>query len=271
MTLRDALSTAALRLAAVSDTPRLDAELLLSHALGVDRSELLLRERSSDAPNSAFEVLVARRMQNEPVAYITGIQDFWTISLNVTPAVLIPRPDSETLIEAAVDHFKAHAPKSILDLGTGSGALLLAAMSIWRSASGLGIDASEAAVAVARGNAESLGINAEMRIGNWGEDVDDQFDLIVCNPPYVGTSAQLMADVALYEPHNALFAGEDGLDDYIRIAPQLAGLLAPGGVAVVEIGHKQAARAGALFKNVGFTVLVRQDLGKRDRCLVLTR
>jgi release factor glutamine methyltransferase len=273
-TVATALSQASKMLEAVSGTPRLDAELLMAHALGTDRSDLLLTKQSV-AP-ADFDALVARRMQHEPLAYIIGMQDFWTISLKVTPAVLIPRPDSETLIEAAIDHFKGpsskrHSPARILDLGTGSGALLLAAMSIWPDAYGLGIDASESAVAVAQGNAAALELNAEMRLGNWGEGIDGQFDLILCNPPYVETTAQLMADVALYEPHSALFSGEDGLDDYARIAPQLAGLLAPGGVAVIEIGHEQTESAGALFKNAGFAVFVRKDLGKRDRCLLLTR
>ncbi len=268
-TVAAALSHAAKMLGSVTSTPRLDAELLMAHALDTDRSNMLLTKQKQPEP-AAFAALIARRMQSEPVAYITEVQDFWTISLRVTPAVLIPRGDSETLIEAAVDHFKGRIPSRILDLGTGSGALLLAAMREWPGAQGVGIDASAEAVAVARGNAAALGLDAEIRVGNWGEGVDGPFDLILCNPPYVETSAQLMADVAQYEPHSALFAGADGLEDYARIAPQLAGLLASDGVAVVEIGHEQGASAGDLFKNAGFTVTVRQDLGKRDRCLVVT-
>jgi release factor glutamine methyltransferase len=186
---------------------------------------------------------------------------------------LIPRPDSETLIDAAIDHFGDRAPTSVLDLGTGSGALLLAALSHWPQAAGIGVDCSEVALEIARGNAFRLGLagRAMFRQGDWAEDIEAQFDLILCNPPYVETSAALAATVLDYEPHSALFAGVDGLDDYRRIAPQLSRLLALGGCAVLEIGHEQAESAGMLFKAQGFDVSVRQDLGKRDRCLVLTR
>jgi release factor glutamine methyltransferase len=265
-----ALSRAAALLEHVTETPRYDAELLMAHAFQLDRSAMLLTKREAQTP-AAFDALIDRRIRSEPVAYITGFQDFWSISLRVTPAVLIPRADSETLIEAAIDHFKGKSVTRILDLGTGSGALLLAALTVWPGATGLGIDASPAAVAVAQDNAKRLALNAEFRIGNWAGALTEKFDLILCNPPYIETAAVLMPDVAAYEPHEALFAGVDGLDDYARIAPQIGALIAPGGMAAVEIGHRQAETAGALFTHAGFHIAVRQDLGKRDRCLVLTR
>jgi release factor glutamine methyltransferase len=269
---RAALASATKSLSKVSDTARLDAELLTAYTLNVDRDQLIQKLLDAPAPFGVDE-LIARRLAYEPIAYITGERDFWTMTLRVAPGVLIPRPDSETLIEAAIDHCGDRAPNSVLDLGTGSGALLLAALSHWPQAAGIGIDCSDVALEIARANAFRLGLagRAMFRQGDWAEDIEAQFDLILCNPPYVETSAVLAADVMDYEPHGALFAGLDGLDAYRRIAPQLQRLLAPGGCAAVEIGHEQAESAGTLFQAQGFKVAVRQDLGKRDRCLVLTR
>jgi release factor glutamine methyltransferase len=271
-TVRAALISATTVLSPLSDTARLDAELLTAYALNVDRNILIQKFLDAPAP-FGLDALIARRLAHEPIAYITGERDFWTLTLRVAPGVLIPRPDSETLIDAAIDHFGDRAPKSVLDLGTGSGALLLAALSHWPQAAGIGVDCSEVALEIARGNAFRLGLagRAMFRQGDWAVDIEAQFDLILCNPPYVETSAALAATVLDYEPHSALFAGVDGLDDYRRIAPQLSRLLALGGCAVLEIGHEQAESAGMLFKAQGFDVSVRQDLGKRDRCLVLTR
>ena len=270
-TVRLTLQSAARALAAVTDTPRLDAELLMAHALGVDRNALLLQHLNDTAPD-AFSALVARRLAHEPLAYITGTRDFWTISLQVSPAVLIPRPDSETLIDAAIKHFGGRTPKTVLDLGTGSGALLLAALSHWPDAVGIGVDASDAALAIAQSNADALGLSARAQIlkGDWTDGLRGLFDLILCNPPYVETDARLTPEV-MNEPTEALFAGADGLDDYRRLAPSLARLLTPNGCAAVEIGATQASKAGALFAEVGLSISVRQDLGRRDRCLLLTR
>jgi release factor glutamine methyltransferase len=269
---RTTLSTATQTLAAISDSARLDAELLMAHALGVERAALLLTRLDAPVPQS-FDALLARRLAHEPIAYITGCRDFWTIRLSVTPDVLIPRPDSETLIEAALDHFRERVPATILDLGTGSGSLLLAALSEWPDAQGIGVDASDGALAVARANAERLRLSARavFHKGDWAADLKGHYDLILCNPPYVEADAVLPQQVAAFEPANALFAGADGLDDYRRIAPQLPALLAPQGCALIEIGHLQAESAGALFRSEGFTVRVRQDLGGRDRCLILTK
>ena len=269
MIMRDALAAAALRLDATSETPRLDAELLLVHAAGVTREALLLGRLDRPAPD--IEALVDRRAAGEPVAYITGTRDFWTISLEVTPAVLIPRPDSETLIAAAVEHFGERTPSRILDLGTGSGALLLATLYQWPAATGVGIDRSAEALDVARENARrlELGDRAKFRIGNWCAGIDEAFDLILCNPPYVQEGAALPRDVRAFEPHAALFAGGDGMVCYRTIAPCLGALLAPGGVACIEVGAAQGAAVRALFADFGLCGVVRQDLAGNDRCLTL--
>ncbi|MDO6416536.1 peptide chain release factor N(5)-glutamine methyltransferase [Sphingomonas sp. BIUV-7] len=269
MTIDAALRDAAARLAAVTLTARLDAELLMARALGIKREALLLGDRDRPAPE-AFAGFVARRIANEPIAYIIGRQDFWTISLTVTPAVLIPRPDSETLIEAAIDHFAGRAPPThILDLGTGSGALLLAALAQWPGSTGTGIDISPAALAVARANAEALGFADRACFVEGGWRGDAAADLVLCNPPYIGTGESLPPGVVDHEPGSALWAGADGLDDYRAIAPLLA--FAPGGMAAIEIGAAQGEAAAALFRAQGFAVELRRDLAGRDRCLVVTR
>jgi release factor glutamine methyltransferase len=268
---RNALRDAAARFA-FSPTARLDAELLLAHPLGIGRSRLLLSLDDYAVP-PAFADLVARRARHEPVAYLTGTRAFWTIDLQVGPGVLIPRADSETLIEAAVDHFAGtNGPRRILDLGTGPGTLLLAALDQWPAATGQGVDASLVALDYARRNAASLGVadRADFAAGNWAEGLEEQFDLILTNPPYIETATTLPDEVARYEPAAALFAGEDGLDDYRRIAVQLPALLTPGGVACVEIGAAQEQSAAALFRAAGLSVILRRDLGDRDRCLVVT-
>jgi len=253
-----------------SGTPRLDAELLMAHALGCARETLLLSRLDDPAP-AGFAALLARRLAGEPVAYIVGRRDFWTIDLAVGPGVLIPRPDSETLIEAAVDHFGAKGPASVLDLGTGPGTLLLAALAEWPAARGLGIDVSPVALEQARGNAARLGLAARARfaLGDWAHGITGRFDLVLCNPPYVETGARLPRDVADHEPAAALHAGTDGLDAYRRLAPMLGRLIAPGGMAAVEIGAAQAAAVRALLAAEGLAATVRRDLAGRDRCLIV--
>ena len=263
-----ALADAARRIGPASDTPRLDAELLMAHALGITREALLLG-RHGDIVPPGFPALVERRVAQEPIAYIVGRRAFWTIELAVTPAVLIPRPDSETLIEAAVAHFGARAPARILDLGTGSGALLLAALDQWPGAAGLGIDISPAALAVARANAARLGLadRAAFAAGEW-EDAAGPADLLLCNPPYIERDAALAPQV-LREPAGALFAGADGLDAYRRIAPLLPRLIAPGGIACIEIGSGQAAAVTAFVAAAGCVARVLPDLAGHDRCLAI--
>lgn len=266
-----ALAAAAARLAPHSVTPRLDAELLMAEALGVSRGEMLLH-RLDDAVPDAFEPLLARREAGEPVAYILGRRDFWTIELEVGPGALVPRPDTETLIEVAVAHFAAAPPRRILDLGTGPGTLLLAALAEWPDATGIGIDASPEALAYARRNVERLGFagRAELRVRDWTSGFAGRFDLILCNPPYVEEDADLPRDVADWEPAEALFAGSDGLDAYRRLAPALRPLLAADGLACFEVGAGQAASVAALFEAEGFTTRSYPDLKGILRCLAVT-
>jgi release factor glutamine methyltransferase len=266
---RHALTEAERRLAAIPGQPRQDAELLMAHALGtsVGAMHLLLEEGAPDT----FATYIERRLAREPVAYITGSAGFWTIDLEVGPGVLIPRADSETLIEAAVQHFGTRAPANILDLGTGPGTLLLAALDQWPTARGLGVDASDAALAYARRNAAALRLadRAEFRQGDWAEGLDAAFDLVLCNPPYVEAGAPLDADVADWEPHGALFAGADGLAAYRRIAPALPRLVRPGGLACIEHGQGQEDALAQLFADAPFTISSRPDLRGVTRCLVL--
>jgi release factor glutamine methyltransferase len=267
--LADQLRAAAGRLASVSDTPRLDAELLMAHALGLERAEMLLRRDDLAVP-AAFAEFLERRMAHEPVAYVTGRQGFYGLDLHVTPDVLIPRSDSETLIDAALAH---SSPARILDLGTGSGALLLAALSVFDVAEGVGLDASEGALSVARGNAERLGLapRAQWLERNWREPGWQsglgRFDLILCNPPYVEVHADLSPMIRLHEPHSALFAGPEGLDDYRVLLPAIPALLAPGGIAIFEIGHEQADAVAAIGAQAGLTATLHRDLTGKPRAL----
>lgn len=270
--IRAALAQAARRLGGVSDTARLDAELLMAHALATTREDLLLRRLDDDAPDG-FAALIDRRVADEPVAYIVGERAFWTIGLMVGPGVLVPRADSETLIEAAVERFAdTPGPSRILDLGCGPGTLLLAALAQWPQASGLGVDSSTTALLYARANIDRLemGERAALREGDWCEGIDGPFDLILVNPPYVGIRETIEPHVSEWEPGEALYAGRDGLDAYRAIIPDLRRLLAPGGAAILEIGSKQAEAVTALVSAAGFEASLRHDLAGRPRAIVAT-
>ena len=267
-----ALSRATQTLSTTSDTPRLDAELLMAHALGIERDSLLLSKQDQIVP-AVYPEFVERRRAGEPVAYITGKRAFWNIELEVGPGALVPRPDSETLIAAAIEHFSGtDGPARILDLGTGPGTLLLAALDVWPRATGIGVDVSRKALSYAAANARRLGLEerADLRIGNWAEGIDERFDLVLCNPPYVAEAAELGAGVAEHEPAGALFAGSRGLDAYEAIVPQLPRLVAPGGLAALEIGFDQEQAVRAFVEAEGLSAHLARDLGGRPRALLLT-
>lgn len=267
-----ALDEATQALLATSDTPRLDAELLMAEALGIDRDRLILDPPAQKSVPPRFASMIERRLTGEPIAYITGRRAFWDIELHVGPGALVPRPDSEVLIASAIEHFEgSDGPKRILDLGTGPGTLLLAALDVWPRATGIGIDKSRQALSFAAANARRLGLEqrAELRLGDWATGIDERFDLILCNPPYVREDDELGRGVREHEPDMALFAGRDGLDAYRALAPQLPHLLADGGLAAVEIGIDQGEKATAILAVDGLAARVANDLSDRPRAVLL--
>lgn len=282
MTVAEAIRAAAERLAATSDTARLDAELLMAHALGVNRSDMLIHRMEDAAPAESHR-LIERRKDSEPVAYITGSQDFFGRSFKVTRDTLIPRADSETTVEAALEVIgdPAYVTEGVLDLGTGTGALLLSVLAERSGVRGFGIDISAPAIAVARENARRLGLDdrATFETASWHDpgfqhspgwqEGTGLYDLVIANPPYVESDAPLEKDVRNYEPAGALFAGKDGLDEYRVIIPELGNLLSHDGAAVLEIGASQAESVTEIAENAGFAVEIRNDLANRPRCVVL--
>lgn len=253
-----------------SDTARLDAELLLAHLLRVDRTRLLLNPPPVPAAvRATFAAMVAQRQQHVPVAHLTGEREFWSLPLRVTPDTLIPRPDSETLIEAALR--AGSAPRRILDLGTGSGALLLAALSEWPAAMGVGVDRSLPAVQVAQDNAARLGLapRAHFLVADWATALAGRFELILCNPPYIVDGTALMPEVAAHEPASALYGGADGLDPYRLLFPELPRLLAADGVALFEFGTGQADALQRLAQDCGLQAVIHTDLAGRPRAIEL--
>ena len=274
MTVNQAIRAATVRLGAGTDSARFDAELLMAHALGTTRSDMFLKRMADPAP-AAFDALIERRAGHEPVAYITGEAHFWGLRLAVSPAVLVPRADSETLIEAAQSALANHPPQRILDLGAGSGCLLLAALNEWPEAQGVGIDSSADALAVAARNAKVHARPGQVNLlerdwnhAGWSDSLG-QFDLILANPPYVEDAADLEPTVRDHEPASALFAGPEGLDEYRVLIPQLPALLNDGGVAMIEIGAGQADQVTSIAAQAGFAVTLHRDLGERPRALEL--
>lgn len=265
-----ARGAALLAKAGVDNAPR-DAELLLRHATGLTGAALSARLTDEAEPETiaGYDEALARRAAREPLSHITGGREFWGRRFEVTADVLDPRPETETLIAAALD---SPGWRRVLDLGVGSGCILLTLLAERPAADGLGIDASEAALAVAARNRAALGLErrAELRFGDWLENVDGRFDLITCNPPYIAADEMpgLSPEVAGHEPRMALTPGGDGLDAYRAVARRMARVLAPGGMALFEIGPAQAAAVAAIFAAAGWAAPdVLPDLDGRDRCL----
>ena len=250
-------------------TARLDAELLAAHVAGVSRENLLLSP-PSEFDTARYEELARRRFGGEPLAHITGAAEFWSLPLEVNADVLIPRPDTETLIELALELRADEAPKTILDLGTGSGALLMAALSEFPRAEGLGLDMSTEAILVASRNADRLQLadRASFLIGGWEAVERGPFDLILCNPPYIDEADELGPSVREHEPHHALFAELGGLAAYEAIFPRLARLLGPAGVAIFEVGAGQGAEVREIAARHRLSMRAsRKDLGGHERAL----
>ena len=263
--------------AAAIEGPRAEARLLLGHVLDCRAEDLLRNPRAAVAPEraQAFAALVGRRVRHEPVAFLLGWQEFWSLRFAVSAATLIPRADSETVVEAVLEAMPDRAaPLRVLDMGTGTGCLLLAVVSEYAGATGVGTDRSPAAVALAAGNARALGLEGRARFvaADWAAPLAGRFDVVLSNPPYIeaGAIAGLMPDVALHEPASALDGGADGLDCYRAITAALPGLLAPGGVAVLELGAGQEAAVAGLARAAGLAVAgCRADLAGIPRALVL--
>lgn len=258
------------------DSPAIDARLLLEAAAGVSRLDILTdpyRELTQDQL-AAYDRYLERRARREPVARILGRKAFWKLLLNLTPDVLIPRADTETVVEHALKAFAEDARFSMLDIGVGSGAILLSILAERPGAKGIGTDVSEEALAVARDNAANLGLKdrAALLRTPWADGLaDDGFDLVVSNPPYIRSAEieTLDPEVREHDPRLALDGGPDGLDAYRALAPEILRVLKPGGLFLVEIGWDQAADVRALFETAGAREIeVVQDLGARDRVVM---
>lgn len=258
------------------DTPVLDARLLLQAAAGISREELILGPDRPLTPEqlAAFESFIARRVRSEPVSRILGAREFYGRVFKVTPDTLDPRPDTETLIEAALGVMPSGA--RLLDLGTGTGAIAVTLLAERPDATGVATDLSAAALAVARENAARLGVAPRLTLlqGSWFGPVSGAFDIILSNPPYIPAAdiADLSPDVRNFDPGLALSGGDDGLDPYRAIASATAAHLAGGGHVLVEIGAGQAEDVSAIFAAQGFAPAGRhRDLGGHERCLVFSR
>jgi release factor glutamine methyltransferase len=267
------LGAAASGLAAASDTPKLDAEVLLAFVTARARSSLLAFPERPVAATEArrFAVLVARRATGEPLAYLTGEREFFSLAFAVTPAVLVPRPDTELLVEETLALCSPASPRAVLDVGTGSGAIAIALKHERPALAVTGVDVSETALAVARANAARLGLAVRWLRSSWFEALGgERFDVIVSNPPYVA-SAEITAALE-FEPRLALDGGADGYAAYRSILAAAPAHLAPGGTLLLEHGHEQRAGLAALAEAEGWRVSrARDDVAGRARVLVLMR
>ncbi len=273
-TLVKAWSNAGSRLMAAGvETPAIDARLLVEAACDVTRLDIVTDPQRliDDEAIARLDAMVERRARREPVSRILGRKGFWKIMVGVGPHVLSPRPESEVIVEQVLNAFPEAMAFSVLDLGVGSGAILLAILAERPSARGLGVDISEEALANARENAANLDLNGRTVLlrSDWTAGLDDNaFDVVVSNPPYIETAVieTLDPEVREYDPRMALDCGPDGLDAYRLLAPQIMRVLKPGAPFFVEIGSEQKQAVGALFSQAGATgVATIQDLSGRDR------
>lgn len=260
------------------DNPQLEARILLAHAAGIDQTRVIgYPEDILDKTTIRYlDQIMTRRKNGEPIAYITGTKEFWSLSFEVTQKTLIPRSDSETLIESILGSITNHTERlSILDLGTGSGCLILALLSELPNASGTGIDISSSACKIAQRNAKKLGLNNRAKFfqGNWMDNISDQFDIIISNPPYIAEPdiKFLSKDVMLFEPHLALSGGPDGLSAYRAIAKECVTHLKQSGMLAVEIGITQAQNIKNIFMENGLVITKTQrDFSNIERCILAT-
>ena len=260
------------------DSARADSRILVSHATGIARDRLVVPAAATLAPEQLARIteLTTRRVAHEPVALITGQREFWSLEFQVSRATLIPRPDSETLIEAVLERRPDRTERNrVLDLGTGSGCLLLALLSEFPNATGIGIDTSSDALALAAANAQALGFAGRTSFveDDWGASLNEHFDVILANPPYIATGdwARLDDDVRFFEPQTALLAGTDGLDAYRALLPHVVRLLAPGGLFAGEFGAGQGPGVVDAAQTVGLNVIeLKRDLAGIERCLLAT-
>jgi release factor glutamine methyltransferase len=259
--------------------PVIDARLLVEAAADATRADIVgdPHRPLTVGQEETLADYLSRREHREPVSHILGRKGFWKIMLNVTPDVLTPRPDTETVVEYVLRDFPEHAAWSVLDLGVGSGAILLSILAERPAARGLGVDVSEEALAVARDNAANLGLANRMALlrGDWTEGLAEaSFDLVVSNPPYIASDVieTLEPEVRDHEPRIALEGGPDGLTHYRRLAPEILRVLKPGGRFAVEIGYDQKEAVEELFREAGANgVTTLRDLCDRDRVVAGTK
>ncbi len=258
------------------DSARLDARLIVSNAAGLEPQSVLIKPEHSLSSDTlkVIENRTQRRIQREPLSHILGVREFWSLDFKVNADTLTPRADTETLIETVLKQFSESDEINILDLGTGSGCILLTLLSELTKARGVGVDISEAALTIAKQNAQTLGLSerASFQQGQWAKGVIDKFDVVVSNPPYIPSKdiEGLEPEVAIFEPKLALDGGIDGLDAYRAIAKDLSGLLLPGGIACFEVGIDQATDVGEILIGEGFSSLeLSADLSGIDRIILI--
>lgn len=270
--IRDIVDKAAKRLHAFAANPQREARLLIAHVLKTSYENIFFTNDRclANDEEALFETLLQRRLNHEPISKITEYREFWSLPFRVTKDTLDPRPDSETLIEAVLAAYPHKTqPLRILDLGTGTGCLLLSLLHEYPNAWGVGVDRSEAASSIAQENALRLNLKNRCAfiVGNWGDALTTSFDIIISNPPYIGHNEPLPPEVVTYDPHIALFAGDDGLRDYRILADQLPKLATPDSTIFLEMGAGQFDAIRAIF-SFAFSIQTVLDLNGKERCII---